>query len=712
MSNPFGEEEPDWFLDPDDDGGDANDDDENNPSSAGGFGAEHILLLIDCHESMFEKYIPLLDDADMDDDDDNEEMEGSNNNAPAKEKKLFAPHEVAITAAHRLLRMKIRNIAETKTGKRDGVGILLYGCNTKRGLQGKLDTSPKSGGDDESDSDEEEEQHSTHELLELAPPGTEHILKVQECVPPSRDNKSNQQQRDLQKEFSTLGSVQNDDDDEGVSDGCCTLRQALVDANKIFEAAKCVKMRSPSGKDLPDAKTIWIFTNQDNPCSSEFDKIQTITHAKDLKDATVDIHVMPLPKKSGDFDKTFLYNDLLSPISVQEDVDCFADNSGTLDIEDVLEHFGHFARKVRKYAYVPLFLPGWKEREGDPGIMLDLYSVVRERKKPVPITVHQEKSTATAKRSSIIDKENGGVVEKKDLHYFAEFCGGRVTLHPDDIAKLKDLSRSNMAGCVVLLGFKPMASLDVTFPLSKNSIAFANDSIVAGSNKAFYNLKDAMERKNVYAVAELHTRAKSVSRMVALVPHRSSNGGLLIMPLPFKEDVREVAKEDIGFADQEAVDAAKNLISKSTVNHEGNFSEMLPENPWLKHFFGYLESISLGRELDEVEDETKMDVEGLLAVARQQIEDFSISLPIDPEPVKKERKRKADAVSKTSKGDTPMEDIDEEWIDLYKNDEISGKTAPELKAFLKSRGERVGGKKGELVDRVNRVIYDHIFSKK
>ena len=25
---------------------------------------------------------------------------------------------------------------------------------------------------------------------------------------------------------------------------------------------------------------------------------------------------------------------------------------------------------------------------------------------------------------------------------------------------------------------------------------------------------------------------------------------------------------------------------------------------------------------------------------------------------------------------------------------------------------RVGGKKGELVDRVNRVIYDHLFSKK
>lgn len=703
--------QPDWFQDPDYDGGDGYDDDENTPSgtSAGGYGAEHILLLIDCHESMFEKYIPLLDDADNDDD---QEMEGSNNNnAPIKEKKLFAPHDVAVTAAHRLLRMKIRNIAETRTGKRDGVGILLYGCNTKRGLQqGKSDTSPKSG-DDDSDSDEEEdEQHSTVELLELAPPGTEQILKIQECIPPSRDNIS--KYRDLQKEFSTMGISNNNDDDEEGGDGCCTLRQAFVDANKIFEAAKCVKMRSPAGKDLPDAKSIWIFTNQDNPCSSDFDKIQTVTHARDLKDASVDIHVMPMPKKTGDFDKSLLYNDLLSPISLQENVDCFADNNGTLDIEDVLENFGHFARKARKYAYVPLFLPGWKEREGDPGIMLDLYSVVRERKKPIPITVHQEKCTATARRTSMIDKENGNVVEKKDLHYYAEFCGGRVTLHPDDIATLKDLSRSNMAGCVALLGFRPMESLDVTFPLNKNSIAFANDSIVAGSNKAFYNLKNAMEKKNVYAVAELHTRAKSVSRMVALVPHPSSNGGLLIMQLPFKEDVREVAKEDIGFADQDAVDAAKNLILTSTVNHEGNFSEMLPENPWLKHFFGYLESVSLGRELDEVEDETKMDVEGLLAVARQQIEDFSISLPIDPEPVKKERKRKADAVSKPSKADTPMEDIDEEWIDLYKNDEISGKTAPELKTFLKSRGERVGGKKGELVDRVNRIIYNNIFSQK
>ena len=350
------------------------------------------MLLIDCHKSMFDKYIPLLDDTtddiSMEDNDDNDDMA-----IPKKEKKLFAPMDVAITAAHRLLRMKIRNIAETRTGKRDGVGILLYGCNTKRGLQGKP-KNDASGEDDSDDDEEEEEMHSTHELLELAPPGTTQILSIQECIPTSYD-KSNEQQRDLQKEFSTLKNNDGNegDDDEEDEEEFSTLRQALVDANKIFEAAKCVKMKV-SPKDLPDSKSIWIFTNRDNPCCNEFDKTQVIAHGKDLKENMVDIHVMPLPKKDGEFDKSLLYNDLLSNIAKDADINCFDTSNGdALDLEDVLDNFGHFARKVRKYAYVPLFLPGWKGREGDPGIMLDLYSMVRVRQKPAPISVHQEKNT-------------------------------------------------------------------------------------------------------------------------------------------------------------------------------------------------------------------------------------------------------------------------------------------------------------------------------
>lgn len=88
--------------------------------------------------------------------------------------------------------------------------------------------------------------------------------------------------------------------------------------------------------------------------------------------------------------------------------------------------------------------------------------------------------------------------------------------------------------------------------------------------------------------------------------------------------------------------------------------------PWLRHFFGYLESVSLGRPLGEVEDDAKMNVQGMLENACEEIESFSLSLPEDDVRVKKDRKRKASS----SSAPEVKESISEEWIDMYKNDEI------------------------------------------
>jgi hypothetical protein len=41
-------------------------------------------------------------------------------------------------------------------------------------------------------------------------------------------------------------------------------------------------------------------------------------------------------------------------------------------VEAVLDSFDRAIRKVRKYTVLPLLLPGWKEREDDVGIMLDV----------------------------------------------------------------------------------------------------------------------------------------------------------------------------------------------------------------------------------------------------------------------------------------------------------------------------------------------------
>lgn len=146
---------------------------------------------------------------------------------------------------------------------------------------------------------------------------------------------------------------------------------------------RCVKSEIPSNK-LPDSKSLWIFTNKDNPCTNEGDARQIAAIAKDATENGIDIHLLPLPPKNKGFDRSLFYDEILSRESVEYT------QRGEMDVEAVLESFDQVIRKVRKYTVLPLLLPGWKDREDDPGIMLDLYSKIQSKTKPQSVTVHQE----------------------------------------------------------------------------------------------------------------------------------------------------------------------------------------------------------------------------------------------------------------------------------------------------------------------------------
>ena len=84
------------------------DDTKNNDSSGEeAFGAEHLLLLFDCDASMFEQYVTCLSD-------------------DGEDQHFVSPMDVATTAAWKFVRTKIRDMAETKSGKRDGVGVVRF----------------------------------------------------------------------------------------------------------------------------------------------------------------------------------------------------------------------------------------------------------------------------------------------------------------------------------------------------------------------------------------------------------------------------------------------------------------------------------------------------------------------------------------------------------------------------------------------------------
>ena len=148
-------------------------------------------------------------------------------------------------------------------------------------------------------------------------------------------------------------------------------------------AYRCVRSDTASNK-LPDAKSLWIFTNLDNPCNNNEGDIEQIAAiAKDVTENGIDINLLPLPPKNKKFDKSIFYNKILSKHAEEYSLD------GELDVESIVDSFDQAIRKVRKYAVLPLLLPGWKERE-DVGIMLDIYSMVQIKTKPQSVTVHQE----------------------------------------------------------------------------------------------------------------------------------------------------------------------------------------------------------------------------------------------------------------------------------------------------------------------------------
>ena len=299
--------------------------------------------------------------------------------------------------------------------------------------------------------------------------------------------------------------------------------------------------------------------------------------------------------------------------------------------------------------------------------------------------------SATTVNKRIIERDTGTEISSSRLHTYAEFCGGRVNINKYDISTMKMLCNSHTSPSLILFGFKKMHTLSHTDLFGKPLLAFGNDDLVQGSRKALFNLKQSMLRKDVYAIGELLVRKSSPSRMVALVPQQDSYGGFQIILLPFKEEVRSVAPEDIGSAEKRVVDAATVMISKSVITTDEQFSSILPDNPYLCYFFNFLEAVSLGGELIKPDDEARMNEELMLANAAKEMEEFALSLGED-EVVQCARKRKQPACTKKChvKNDScSIEDvISRKWIEMYRNDEIGDCTATELKDFLRSLGER------------------------
>lgn len=602
---------------------------------------------------------------------------------------IITPMNAAIQVCESMLRQKVSHVAISKIGKRDGIGVMLYG---------QKEIAQESDEDDvESDIEESPTEHLSSKnapfkvILSLAPPGIQQLKNMRACLVGSTLS------HDLQKYCP----------DDDYDDSSRPLRSALHEASKIFASAKCVKRKTLSDKSKPDSKNLWIFTCRDTPCQNlEEERQHLLIAAKDAQDNGIDIQVWPF---SNEFDASIFYKEILS-----------APPPDDFSFGEMLENMQQQWNKIRKVMSIPLLMQN--HLPDCPGIMLDFFRTVVPQRRPMPVWITQTTKKMTEKVTQVIAMETGEILRTtgssepskpipSDLIFtYTEFGGERVPLTPTDIADIKRASNSGQEiASVALRGFKPMSALPITHILEKSFFCYPNDNAIKGSTEAFANLHGSMLRKQVVLIGELLTRVTATSRLVALIPQsegKDSDGdqvlapGMIVITLPFEDDVRGMEIDAEGIMTSELLEQAKGLIrgqKLSSVEFGANF-----ENAALKRFWTYIESVALGTNLQDREHyDTDIDDDRLRAMLGENIAGFLNELPDD---MMESREKVGSRKRKVLEADESGCD----WVQLYTTNSLPECKVDELKQYLRSVGARVSGKKDELVLRVSQSIGDRV----
>lgn len=323
---------------------------------------------------------------------------------------------------------------------------------------------------------------------------------------------------------------------------------------------------------------------------------------------------------------------------------------------------------------------------------------------------------STSTGQILLKKVGGKVVDRASaltdrVMGYVEFGGDHVRMSEEDKTMLKRAANANSDfASLILLGFKDATSISPTDIMGQAYFAYPNENHTAGSREAFAYLHSSMKRKGVLAIGEMLSRKTSTSRQVAFWPlaeiekeDGESAGatrppGMMIVELPFEEEVREKGTDA---AIQEKVTTGRNLASPDVVDA---FAALVERQSWdnveigevfenadLSRFWDYVEHVALGLPLPAKHDEydTIPDEAAISKRVEKELERVISLLPDDviPEKVPKKRQQVPD-------------DSGVDWRDVYQQGQVAKCRAEDLKKKLKSVGERVGGNKSELVDRI------------
>ncbi|XP_070199251.1 X-ray repair cross-complementing protein 5-like isoform X2 [Littorina saxatilis] len=392
----------------------------------------------------------------------------------------------------------------------------------------------------------------------------------------------------------------------------------------------CADMFSKSPQNLNN-KRVMLFTNNDDPHAGNTNRqIQARTKASDLANTGIDLELIHLVKSGQTFDVNKFYKDLL-----------FTDDDELTELPDPAERLEELLTRMRTKDHkkratrrIPLTLG-----EG-VSLSVGVYNLVRTCAKPPMVKLSKKDNSELKSHTKTYLKDTVEVLMPQDLKKAQTYGARRICFENDEVKAIRQFDESGLK----LMGFKPRSCLKPYFQVKPAQFLYPDEGSVTGSTTLFTALLRKCLDRDVVAICKYVPGKSNPPKFAALLPQdeeldehkvQTTPPGFHVIFLPFADDFRKVKYEETPKANEDQVEAAKEVVKKLKFQ----FSSEMFENPVLQNHWRNIEALALDRdEPDAMIDYTMPADDKITKKAGSAIREFrDLVFPADYAPGQKKR---------------------------------------------------------------------------
>lgn len=546
------------------------------------------------------------------------------------------------------------------------------------------------------------------------------------------------------EDVKALKSLVEDEDNDLAKTLFRVAEQPVAMHSMLFCANQVFQQKAPNFS----SRRLFIVTDNDNPhADNRGFRSQATVRAKDLYDLGVVIELFPISSAQHTFDTSLFWDDIVYKSS-PSDPDAVMYNPSSLRDVDLkqlktgasngITLLQSLLSTISSKATPKRALFSAASLEIAPGLKIGVKGfLLYKHQKPERSTYiylgGERPQIVKGQTTQYADDFEGGSrnITKIEIKKAYSFGGETITFSQDEMKSLRDFGTP----IIRIIGFKPIDSLPMWANFKSSTFIYPFEDDYVGSARVYSALYQKMVKSKLMALSWLIVRKNASPVLAAIIPTLTSDEdddasnqacvsptgapqGLHLIPLPFADDLRQnpPSMHEVPIrAPDELVDKMRPIIEQLNLPKQIYDASRYP-NPSLQWHYRILQAIALEEDLPEKpEDKTRPKARqidkraGSMAVewGNELNRIYKEHVAENPDSANLSDKRptargsKANGESESSKR-VKVEDsmAEEDLRKLFDAGKLSSLTVAQLKDFANTKKILVGGRKADLVERI------------